>query len=146
MSAGTVTYKGVVYPQHCDHMGHMNVAWYVSKFDEATWNFFALLGLTPSFLKQAERGMAAVEQHIFYKREMLAGDVVEVRSRLIELKSKAVHFAHDMFNAETGVLTASTELTGVHIDTQLRKAVPFTSEIVSCAETAFGFGQEVPVP
>jgi acyl-CoA thioesterase FadM len=31
----------VVYPWHCDHMGHMNVMWYVGKFDEATWIFFA---------------------------------------------------------------------------------------------------------
>ncbi|MBD1545884.1 acyl-CoA thioesterase [Roseibium aggregatum] len=142
MSSSTVTYKGVVYPQHCDHMGHMNVAWYVSKFDEATWNFFAMLGLTPSFLRQSGRGMAAVEQQISYKSEMMPGDLIEVRSRLIELKSKAVRFAHDMFNAETGTLTASTELTAVHLDTQLRKAVAFTPEIAACAEAAFAIGGE----
>ena len=32
-----VTYRGVVYPWDCDHMGHMNVMRYVGKFDEATW-------------------------------------------------------------------------------------------------------------
>jgi acyl-CoA thioesterase FadM len=32
------TYRGTVYPWHCDHIGHMNVMWYVGKFDEATWN------------------------------------------------------------------------------------------------------------
>ena len=31
-----VTYRGTVYPLHCDHMGHMNVMWYVGKFDEAS--------------------------------------------------------------------------------------------------------------
>ena len=40
------TYRGAVYPWHCDHMGHMNVMWYVGKFDEATWNLFATLGVT----------------------------------------------------------------------------------------------------
>ena len=25
------TYRGAVYPWHCDHMGHMNVMWYVGK-------------------------------------------------------------------------------------------------------------------
>jgi hypothetical protein len=29
-----VTYRGSVYPWHCDHVGHMNVMWYVGKFDE----------------------------------------------------------------------------------------------------------------
>ena len=35
------TYRGTVMQWHCDHMGHMNVMWYVGKFDEATWNLFA---------------------------------------------------------------------------------------------------------
>jgi acyl-CoA thioester hydrolase len=24
-----ITYRGAVYPWHCDHRGHMNVMWYV---------------------------------------------------------------------------------------------------------------------
>ena len=28
-----LSYKGTVYPWHCDHMGHMNVMWYAGKFD-----------------------------------------------------------------------------------------------------------------
>jgi acyl-CoA thioester hydrolase len=31
-----LAYRGTIYPWHCDHMGHMNVMWYVGKFDEAT--------------------------------------------------------------------------------------------------------------
>src|SRR4051812_38521462 len=33
-----VTYRGVVYPWHCDHLGHMNNMWFAGKFDEASWN------------------------------------------------------------------------------------------------------------
>ena len=50
-----VTYRGVVYPWHCDHMNHMNVMWYVGKFDEATWNLFALVGLTRAVLRETGR-------------------------------------------------------------------------------------------
>jgi hypothetical protein len=46
-----VTYRGTVYPWHCDHMGHMNVMWYMGKFDEAVWNLFLEVGLTPSYLR-----------------------------------------------------------------------------------------------
>jgi len=60
------TYRGMVYPWHCDHMGHMNVMWYVGKFDEATWNLFAAVGITTAFLKENRRGMAAVQQNITY--------------------------------------------------------------------------------
>jgi len=41
MPDGDPTYRGIVYPWHCDHMGHMNVMWYVAKFDEATWTLMA---------------------------------------------------------------------------------------------------------
>jgi acyl-CoA thioester hydrolase len=70
MSQSPTTYRGTVYPWQCDHVGHMNVMWYVGKFDEATWQFLNLLGLTPSFLRAAKRGMAAVDQHISYMQEM----------------------------------------------------------------------------
>jgi acyl-CoA thioester hydrolase len=76
----TETYRGAIYPWHCDHMGHMNVMWYVGKFDEATWNLFAMLGVTATYLKENRRGMAAVQQNITYRREMRAGDTAAVRS------------------------------------------------------------------
>jgi len=61
MSGVGVTYRGMVHQWHCDHMGHMNVMWYVGKFDEATWNLGALMGMTSQYLLEAKRGMAAVE-------------------------------------------------------------------------------------
>jgi len=86
------TYRGTVYPWQCDHVGHMNIMWYVGKFDEANWNLFARLGLTPSYLRESGRGMAAVQQNIAYKRELLAGDIVEVSSRLLEIRDKSIRF------------------------------------------------------
>src|SRR5512140_2306180 len=95
-----ITYRGMVYPWHCDHMGHMNVMWYVGKFDEATWNLFTAMGITPTYIRDNERGMVAVEQRISYKRELLAGDVVTIRSGILEMKEKAIRFCHEMQNEE----------------------------------------------
>ncbi len=128
-----VTYKGMVYPWHCDHMGHMNVMWYAGKFDEATWNLFARLGMTSAWLHERERGMVAVQQNISYKRELVAGDVVEVRSRVLEIRERSLRFLHEMWNAGTHELAASSELTGVHIDRRARKAVAFADEIRAAA-------------
>jgi len=123
------TYKGCVYPWQCDHVGHMNIMWYVSKFDEANWNLFAAVGLTPSYLHRESRGMAAVKQDITYKRELLPGDIVEVRSRVLEFREKSLHFEHEMRNTETGDVAAHCELTGVFMDRIARKAVAFPPEI-----------------
>ena len=124
-----ITYRGTVYPWHCDHMGHMNVMWYVGKFDEATWNLFLRLGITPGYLRERQRGMAAVDQHIEYRRELKAGDVVTIRSRVLELHERKIRFRHDMVNGDTGDVAAVTTLLGVHMDTQARRACAFPAEI-----------------
>jgi acyl-CoA thioester hydrolase len=128
-----VTYKGTVYPWQCDHVGHMNIMWYVGKFDEANWHLFARLGMTPAYLRDNNRGMAAVQQNISYKRELLAGDIVEVRSRMLEIKDRSLRFVHDMWNIGTNELAASCELTGVHLDRAARKAVPFSDAVRAAA-------------
>ncbi|MGD0640991.1 MAG: thioesterase family protein [Roseiarcus sp.] len=126
-----VTYRGTVYPWHCDHVGHMNVMWYVGKFDEATWQFFNALGLTPQYLRSAKRGMAAVDQHISYMRELHAGDVVSVRTTLIGFKEKSLQFVHEMTNDESGELAAKTTLKAVHLDAEQRKSCAFAQEIAA---------------
>jgi acyl-CoA thioester hydrolase len=107
----------------------MNIMWYVGKFDEANWNFFAALGLTPRYLREQNRGMAAVQQNISYKRELLAGDIVEVRSRVLEVREKSLRFFHEMWNIDAGELAASCELTAVHMDRRERKAMPFPEAV-----------------
>jgi acyl-CoA thioester hydrolase len=117
-----ITYRGVVRNEQCDHMGHMNVMWYVGKFDEGTWNLFASLGLTRSRMQKENRGVVAVEQHIEYKRELRAGDTLTVRTKMVEAKGKVVRFTHEMTNDATGEIAAITHLVGVYFDTVARKS------------------------
>lgn len=127
---GPVTYRGAVYPWHCDQVGHMNVMWYVGKFDEATWSFFAGLGLTPVYFREAGRGMAAVKQDITYARELLAGDVVAVRSSLLEIREKVIHFRHAMIREGDGETAAVTRITAVHLDTEARRSCPLPPAVL----------------
>ena len=129
MPESLITYRGTVYPWHCDHMGHMNVMWYVGKFDEATWHLLAAVGLTAARLRQDGMGMVAVEQHIEYKRELLAGDLLTIHSSVQEVREKSIIFVHEMTNQETQELAARTTLTGVCIDTATRRARPLPADI-----------------
>jgi len=144
MGTDLETYRGVVYPWHCDHMGHMNVMWYTGKFDEATWALFASIGLTPSALRAENRGMVAVRQVIEYREELLAGDVVVVRSRMLEVRDKVLRFAHSLVNLETGRVSATSELTGVHLDRLARRACPLPADVMERARALHGEGSEPP--
>jgi acyl-CoA thioester hydrolase len=129
MAERILTYRGIVYPWQCDHVGHMNVMWYVSKFDEATWQLLATIGLTASYLRRQGRAMAAVHQEITYRRELLPGDRVTIRSGILEVRERVIRFFHEMINDETGEVAAVAVLTGVHMDAEARAACPFPEEI-----------------
>src|SRR2546430_30548 len=124
-------------------MGHMNVMWYVGKFDEATWHFFALLGLTPEFLRRNRRGMAAVEQRIAYQRELYAGDVVTVGTAALEVRDRVIRFVHEMRNGASADVAAVTMLTGVYLDTETRKASAFPEEV---KERAIAYAVDFQLP
>ena len=124
MAETMLTYQGTIYPWHCDHMGHMNVMWYVGKFDEATWHLLAAAGFTAKRMHEEGIGMAAVEQRIEYKRELHAGDLITIRSSVQEVREKVILFQHEMTNKGTGEVAARTFLTGICMDTETRKARP----------------------
>ena len=129
MAEPILTYRGTIYPWHCDHMGHMNVMWYVGKFDEATWQLFAAVGLSRARIQQEQIGLVAVEQQIEYKRELLAGDLITIRSSIQEVREKTIRLVHEMTNQETQELAARTVLTGVCIDINVRRARPIPLDI-----------------
>lgn len=129
MPESLITYRGTVYPWHCDHMGHMNVMWYVGKFDEATWHLLASAGLTGKRMREEGIGMVAVEQRIEYKRELLAGDLITIRSWFQEVREKALLFVHEMANEETQGVAARTFLTGVCLDAKTRKARALPADV-----------------
>jgi len=136
MSENTVTYRGTVYPWHCDHMGHMNVMWYTGKFDEASWQLLSRLGLSRSRFTKEGTGMAAVEQHIEFKRELRAGDLITVRSAVLEVKDKTIRLLHEMTNDETGEVAAIAVIVGIHLDTTARVARLLPLDIRERAELA----------
>ena len=128
------TYRGVVYPNQMDHMGHMNVQWYTSKFDEATWHLFSSVGITNRYIYENQRGMAALEQFTKYKAEAVSGDLLVIKSRILEVKDKTLRFLHVMINAETETEVATSELLAVHLDRAKRKSCMFPDEIKANCE------------
>ena len=123
------TYRGTVYPNQIDHMGHMNVTWYTAKFDEGSWQLFSAVGITSSYIHENNKGMAGLEQTTKYKAEVMPGDLLHIKSELIEVKDKTIKFIHTMYNSETQTVVATSELVAAHIDRKERKACSFPKTI-----------------
>ena len=125
------TFKGTVYPWQCDNFGHMNVQFYVARFDEANWHLLADCGITPDYFRENNKAIVAVEQNISYHKELFSGDLILVRSKLMEISDKTMIYYHQMINCQTNEVASEMKLTAVHIDTRTRKAVPFSNEMMN---------------
>ncbi|MGL4574485.1 MAG: acyl-CoA thioesterase [Burkholderiaceae bacterium] len=132
------TYRGFVYPWCIDHVGHMNVQSYVARFDEASWHFLARLGLTPSFLAAHNRSLVALDQRIQYRREVLAGSLLDVNTELLALGGKTLRYLHRMCNSETAEEVASMDLLVGYLDKSARKTVPLPDVVVARARAVLG--------
>ncbi|MBN8490011.1 MAG: thioesterase family protein [Burkholderiales bacterium] len=141
MTAAIETYRGFVYPWTIDHVGHMNVQSYTARFDEASWQFLAHLGLTPSFLRDNRRGLVALDQRSRYQEEVLAGSLLDIRTTLLEAKTKTLRYRHAMRNSETGREVATMELVVAYLDTDARKATAMPDFVAARAADLMSAGE-----
>lgn len=125
---GLETFRGAVYPWHCDTMGHMTTQFYASFYDSATLHFLASL-CPGSERKAAGLGWADVRQLIEYSKETLVGDLLVIRTTLIRFGVKSIEYRHALVNVETGDLHATSTQVTVLFDLVQRRAVPLTEPI-----------------
>ena len=128
------TARGTVYEWQRDHMGHVNVRAYLEFFDAACWQFYGMLGLSPSRLRSGELKLAAVQQNISYMKELYPGDTVVVRTGVVDLREKVVRFRHELLSTENGELSAVCEFTAVCLNPETRRSRPFPADVALRAE------------
>jgi len=129
MSEWIETYRGVVYPWHCDHLNHMNVQHYVGMFDQASWHLLDAVGI--SFEDGEERAETLVDaQHtIQYKVELRAGNLVKIESVFTRIGTKSLTFLHRMINCRTGEVAATSEIVEVFFNMNTRTSMPIPDEL-----------------
>lgn len=131
MAGWTETFRGVVYPWHCDHMGHMNVMYYIHFFDQAACHLLSACGYKWSKLGEERVGFADVRHVIEYKAEQKVGSPIVVESGILRRGRSSLSVAHRMLNPETGELAATMELTTILFDLEARKSLPLREETLS---------------
>jgi acyl-CoA thioester hydrolase len=127
------TARGTVHEWQKDHMGHINVRAYMDFFEQACWQFYAMLGLTASVLRSGAVHMAAVQQNITYRKELYPGDTVAVRTGVVEMRDKVLRFRHELVNTEGDEIAALCEFTVVCLDPQARRSQPFPPAVAERA-------------
>ena len=123
MSGFIETYRGAIYPWHCDHQGHLTVMHYFGFFDPATWQLLSELGFTSARLAEENRGFVDVTATINYLAEQHAGARIHIESALLRIGTTSITSIHRMRNSETGELAATLENVMLYFDLAARKKV-----------------------
>jgi acyl-CoA thioester hydrolase len=141
LAALPITLEAVVDEEYLDANGHMNVSWYLHLFNRATGGTYRWLGFDWQRLKELSVGTFALEGHVRYFAEVMVGDRISVRTRLISRTAKRIHLLHFMFNEGRQVLAATHEEVMAHIDLTLRQMTPYPDPLSKRLDEALAVHQ-----
>ncbi len=129
VDAPLALYETTVPPEWLDVNDHMNVAYYVLAFDQATDALYHFVGVGEDYIQQHHCSMFALESHVTYTSELRLGDPIRITTQLLGFDAKKMHFAHQMYHRAEGYLAAVSEWMVIHIDMEKRRSAEFPDDI-----------------
>jgi acyl-CoA thioester hydrolase len=124
-------YRAVIPPAYKDRNGHMNMRWYLAIYDEAGYAMYPMLGLTEDYFAATGTGGFHLEHHLWYPSEVLIGDTVVIRARILARDAKLFHYMMFMVNETRGVLSSLFECVLAHADLRTRRTAPFPAYVAA---------------
>src|SRR5258707_3627814 len=118
-----------VEPAWIDYNGHLNMAYYNVLFDRAVDEVFELLGCGLDYVKQRRHSCFTAEAHVRYLRELQAEMPVRVTFQLLDYDSKRMHYFEQLFHAEEGWVSATSENMSLHVDMDALRTAPFPDAV-----------------
>lgn len=126
--------EAVVLPEWIDYNGHMNVGYYNVAFDKATDGLFDHLGMGLDYVKRENKSFFTLETHVHYLQEVLEGTKLRYTVQLLDFDRKRVHSFFEMYNAEEGYLSATSEQMSVHVDLATRRTAEMPDDLYARVE------------
>ena len=120
-----------VEPQWIDYNGHLNMAYYNVLFDRAVDEIYALIGVGAEYVAARRQSIFTAEVHVRYLRELHAGDPVRVTFQLFDYDAKRLHYFEQLFHAEAGFVSATSENLSLHVDMVSKKTAAFPHEVTA---------------
>lgn len=123
------TYRGVVAPVDCDHLGHMNVQHYFRAVSDGMYSLMATVGLDLDAITARQMSFAVVHADTDFMAELVAGDVIALRSAVETIGRKSVEFRHELINVTSGQTVMSTKFKCVLLDLEKRQATEIPTDV-----------------
>jgi acyl-CoA thioester hydrolase len=120
-----------VEPAWIDYNGHLNMAYYNVLFDRAVDEVYELLGLGLRYVETTRHSTLTAEVHVRYLRELLVDAPVRVTFQLLGFDAKRMHYFEQLFHAEEGWLSATSENMALNVDMTAKKTAAFPDNVMA---------------
>jgi acyl-CoA thioester hydrolase len=135
-----------IEPQWIDYNGHLNMAYYNVLFDRAVDETYELIGVGADYVANRAHSIYTAEVHVRYLRELHAGDPVRVTFQLLDFDAKRMHYFEQLFHAEEGWVSATSENLSLHVDMKAKKTAAFPSPVAARLAEMKASHARLPVP
>jgi len=126
------TARRVVDPSDCDILGHMNVNHYFLFCSDGGFGLQAAFGLDRNdIVKGRQKSFAVVHASSDFFAEVLAGDILYLRSGTLEIGNSSASFRHQLFRASDDKLVFQSVFKTVLMDLTTRRAAAIPDETKS---------------
>lgn len=124
-SAPYLTLQTSCHAAWIDINQHMNATHYTLVVYDAHVQLTDMLDLADDYVQRTGCGKVVLESHLVYEREVGLGDRLEVRSWLLAVDAKRLHFFHELYNLSRGCRAATAEQVDMHVNLQRRRSALF---------------------
>ncbi len=130
MNEGATSQTRTVPDDWIDYNGHMNLAYYVMAFDQALDVFLHQdIGAGPSLVKSHNQGPFALQSHLHYCDELLAGDAFFCKFLVLDGDTKRLHVAGSMIRQRDGATVCVIEQVLINVDHDTRRSTPYPAQV-----------------
>jgi len=134
MSHGLKLHSEPVQDIWLDAYGHLNEAYYLVPFSNATWALQEHFAIGVPYFERTGAAIYTVESHVRYLKEVRAPAMMEIQSLILGVDAKRLHLAHVM--SVDGVERATFECMGLHYDTRVGKTAEFPEDVLATLKQA----------
>ena len=129
------TYRGTVYRWEVDNVDHFTVAYYFERFEDATLGLLHALRLDPAALAGTGHACVTLDCHVRYRRELRMGDILHIRSGVIDVAGDGLVVGHQVFDSADGALCTTVAQRVGLVHAARRAPLPLTAAQREAAES-----------
>ena len=124
---GIEVWRGSVNAWECDHMGHMNVRYYVARAMEGMVGLADALDMPGAFHAHANATLIVKEQHIRFLREARAGAPLHMVAGVLEMTDSEARILQIIIHSNTGELAAGIQSLVSHVTAREERAFAWSA-------------------